>query len=627
MNDFSSQSWRRNDSHKSLHKKLVYSLSSGSRIPSWKQFKQIGKVLGTFEKRVVQFFLIVACVNLLFLGWNYYTYITVEIPKSGGTYIEGVVGTPQYINPILLQNNDVDRDLSRLIYSGLVTYDRNMNIVGDLAESYEISPDQKTYTFHLRKGVKWHDGEPFTAQDVIFTVTKIQDPNLRSPLFKSFRDVKVEQKDDFTVNFVLLKPFSPFIDLMTTGILPEHAWQDVSVEHFGLDQKNVKPIGTGPWKYKALQRAGDGMIRSYTMAKNDDYYGSKSYINTMTFKFYPDTPSVIQALKNRNVNGISYLPRDLRSKLEQDKDLKYYTFNVPQNTALFFNQSANADLQSKAVRQALALAIDKNRLVGEVLGGEGRVIDAPILPGFLGYSEGVKKYPLDYDRAGSLLEAAGWKKDEKGLWYRDEKVEQDVAPDKNAAKTVDPKKPTPPAKPKTEIVTQKHYLTVTITAVNSDDQSKTATLVKEMWAKLGVSSDVILIDSTRIKSDVIDARDYQALLYGEIIGADPDLYPFWHSSQARAPGLNLAVFSNKDADQLLEQGRAVSDPKKRVELYMKLQDILAEEVPAIFLYNPSYNYVVKSSIKGINDQKQIVYPSDRFADIADWYIKTSRKWK
>lgn len=616
MPSYSPLRWRRNkDHHKAFHKKLVYSLSD-SRIPSFAQLRYLFSVVSPWQKRLVMALMVLIVANTGFLSWRYYESITNEVAKGGGGYTEGLVGAPQYINPILLQNNDTDRDLSRFIYSGLMKYDQEAKIVPDLAEKYELSADQKTYTFTLRKDVKWHDGEPFNADDVLFTITKIQDPIIRSPLYISFKDVKVLKKDDYTIQFILPKPFAPFIDLSTIGIIPRHIWQDVSAEYFGLSGVNLKPVGTGMWKYKSLQRESDGTLRSYTMARNDDYYSGVPYLGKLVFKFYPDTDSVIQALKNRNVDGISFLPRELRDRLQKDTDLKYYTFNVPQNTAIFFNQSKNADLRSKAVRQALALTVDKDKIVRDVLAGEGRVIHAPILPGFFGYHEGVKQYSLDEERAKGLLEAAGWKRDANG-WYKEEKS-QKTSTEGSSKKA---------GKPSTETVVERHSLVITLVTVNQPESAQAAEVVKEGWVKFGVGATVELVDSARIKSETIDTRDYDALLYGEIVGADPDLYPFWHSSQARAPGLNLAVFANGDADKLLEQGRQTSDENKRGEFYRKFQDILAEEVPAIFLYNPSYNYVVASKIKGIATAKQIVYPSDRFTDISEWYEKTMRTWK
>ncbi len=626
MRNYSPQSWRsKRDFNRSYDKKMVYSLS-GKKFPSLKQLRYASHVLSPIENWILRILAGFLIICIVFLGWKGYEANTVEVPKVGGQYTEGVVGTPQYVNPILFRENDVDRDISSLVYSGLMRYDNNRKIVPDLAERYELGADAKTYTFFLRKDVTWHDGTPFNADDVVFTIQKIQDTATQSPLVRSFQDVKIEKVDDYTVRFVLARPFSPFLDLTTIGILPQHVWGEVASANMALDGKNLKPIGTGPWKFKSLQKGKEGDIRSYLLERNDKYYGQKPYLKTLTFKMYPDVDSVVQALKNRNVEGISFLPRELRDKLKQDKDLKYYTFNLPQYTAVFFNQTANADLKSKAVRQALALSVDRDRIVREVLAGEGRTINGPILPGFLGYDELVKTYPFDTEKARDLLQAAGWKRGDDGIWAREDKVVVEVPAAPVDPKKKDDKKKTD-TKPEKTITTQKHQLSITLVTVNQPEQAKVAQIVKEGWADMGVKVELQLVDPSRIKTDVIDTRSYDAFVYGEIIGSDPDLYPFWHSSQARKPGLNLAVYANTDADKLLEEGRQISDEGQRATRYQKFQQILAEEVPAIFLYYPTYNYVVASSIHGIGDGKEIVYPSDRFVDLGYWYAASKRVFK
>ncbi len=608
MHIYSPQWWKKgNSNHRSLDKELITSLSP-FRFPKLKQFKYLSKIITPKEYRIMKILLVIVVANLAFLGWKGYSAHTVAVARAGGSYTEGLVGSAQYVNPVLLQNNDVDRDLVNLIYSGLLKYDAERKIVPDLADRYEMSADQKTYTFYLRKDVHWHDKPPLTADDVIFTFNKIQDSRVKSPFYLSYKDVRVEKRDSLTVQFILEKPFAPFLDLSTKHIIPAHLWKDVAPENYYLSQLNVKPVGTGMWKFKSFNKDKDGTLRSYTLVKNDDYYGAKPYLDKVIMKFYQDIDSAIQALKNGNVQGISFLPRDLRDRLVKNTGLHYYTFNLPQYTAVFFNQYQNADLKSKAVRQALAYAIESDRIVKEVLMGEGAVIHAPILPGFLGYDESAKQYTVDLAKAAGLLEAAGWKKDDKGMYYKDERG-------------------TPVPKNKPSVEPTKHYLKISLVTINVSENTKVAEIIRQGWTALGVTADVQLVDPTQIKNEVIDARNYQALLYGEIIGSDPDLYPFWHSSQARAPGLNLAVFSNDSADALLEAGRQIADVQGRAEKYKKFQDILSEELPAIFLYNPTYNYVVSSRISGVSDKKQIVYPSDRFVDIAQWYTKSKRVWK
>lgn len=602
-------SWRHKRSRHTALDRHVVGLLGSKRFPSLRQLRYAGKVLASGEYRVVKILFAVLLVNLIFLGWRAFTADTGFEPKSGGTYTEGVVGVPQYINPIFVQN-DVDRDLSSLVYSGLLRYTSNREMISDLAESYEISDDAKSYTFHLRRDVKWHDGQPVSIDDVVFTVNLIKDPKSRSPLSLSYKEIEVKKVDDATVLFVLPKPFAPFLDLIaTTGIMPRHVWGSLQPENIFFASPNVKPVGTGPWKYDSFSKDKDGTLRSYTFKRFDEYFGAKPFLDTIVFKFYPDNDSSIQALKSRHVDGVSFLPRRLRSKLQKDNQLAYYTFQIPQYTAIFFNQKANPDLSSKAVRQALAFAIDKERIVRDVLSGEGTVIHSPLLPGFLGYSEKIKTYQKDAAKASALLETAGWKKDEQGNLYKMETEEKEKEDG---------------TKEKAEI---KRYLTITLTTVQRPEHADIAAIVKENWEHIGVKTDLAFADPALVKSDVIDSRDYEALLYGAIIGADPDLYPFWHSSQIQPPGLNLSQFSNETVDTLLEEGRHLTDPEQRAERYAKFQDIMSDEVPAIFLYSPTYNYVVDTRIKGVRDGTYLVYPADRLLDLTERYIKTKRTRK
>ncbi len=613
--------WKKKSwSHASLDAKLVRSAGRFC-LPTLRQWAYLPRLLSTKEKIIALALIGCFVASSAFLGIVGLRSVTATHPARGGAYTEGLVGSPQYINPLFLQNNDVDRDLSSLLYSSLIRYDEHRKAVGDLAEGYDVSDDGKIYTIHLRQGVVWHDGQPFGADDVVATFTKAQDPGLKSPLYVSFKDIKIEKKDDRTVTFTLPKAFAPFLDLMTVGILPQHIWQGIPNEQISFAAYNLKPVGTGPWKFKTLQKEQDGTIVSYTIVRNESYYGSIPLLDKITFKLYPDTDAATQALKNRNVQGISFLPRHLRDRLKKDGDLSYYSFHLPQYTAVFFNPDKQKDLASKKVRQALGYAIDKERIVSQVLGGEGAVVAGPILPGFAGYDESLKPYAFDLAKAAQILTEGGWKKNESGQWYQElsGKVPKSVTSVYRGRKIVRTVYET--------IVKPSAPLSITLVTADQEDLVKTTRIIEENWKALGISVDVQVNDPSRIKEEVIDPRAYDAFVYGEIIGSDPDLYPFWHSSQARAPGLNLAGFSNKTADALLEDARTTSDSAKRAEMYKKFQKILAEEQPALFLVNPSYNYVVQKKVKGISDNKYIVYPSDRFTDAAQWHVNVVRSWK
>ncbi len=596
---FSAQNRKLRQFQKQHHfdKNLLNSLNNVKR-PSLKQLKYLPKVLTSGEKRrlATTFIIIVAC--FLFLVGNWYLNATVSIPKIGGEYSEGLVGSPNTINPIMAPTNDVDMDLTSLIYSGLVKKDKNRQLANDLAESYEISPDQLVYTFHLRHNIKWQDGEIFNADDVVFTFNSIQDEQFKSPLARSFRGVAVEKVDDYTVKFTLKEPFAPFLGLLTVGILPEHLWYNIPPATADLAEINKRPIGTGPWMFDNFKKDKTGVIKSYSLVPNPYYYGQRPYIQNLIFKFYGDFPTAIDALKNKVVDGISYLPLDFVNDLKKYKNLNYEQLDQPQYTALFLNQNKNTLLQADYIRQAMAMAIDKTKLVKEVLNDQGQVIDAPALPGITENPD-ITKYTYDPQKAAQLLENNSWSL--VSTTTSDGLTEQ-----------VRQKKKT--------------YLEVTLTTVNQPENVKIAEEIKKSWDQIGFNTTINLVDKSKIFQDVINQRNYEVLLFGENLGLDPDPFPFWHSSQSEYPGLNLAIFTDKQSDKLLEDARKTNDLAVRQKDYTDFQAIVAKELPAIFLYNETYTYPQDKSLKGF-DVSAIAIPSDRFANINDWYVKTKRIWK
>jgi peptide/nickel transport system substrate-binding protein len=574
-----------------LDKKMVFSLAK-SRFPNLSQIKFINSVLSKKESNLIKICIGIIIICLIFIGFRFYQRHVQYLPESGGKYVEALIGTPKYVNPIFLQSNDVDLDLSKLIYSSLIKYSKNHELVPDLAEKYEISEDQKTYTFYLKKDIKWHDGEPFNADDVVFTIETIQNNDFKSPLHSNFNGVTVEKIDDYTIRFVLKEPFSPFLANLTVGIIPEHIWMDVDPNNISLVEYNLKPIGSGPFKFKALTRDKFGNIKSYLVVRNEEYYFKKPYLDEITFRFYPDITTASEAVKSKSVEAISYIPKELKDSLIKGTHLLYHTLKLPQYTAVFFNQKNNEVLKVKEIREALACSIDRQKIIDDVLGGDAEIINSAILPGSLGYNPDVLKYEYNPDQANELLEKAGWKKEGDS-----------------------------PVRKKGN-----QELKLTLTTVNTPEYSKITELIKGFWEKIGVAVEIKLIENTRIEKDVIAPRDYQILLYGELVGFDPDPYPFWHSSQQRDPGLSLAIFYKKEVDKLLEVARKTSNNNERADKYREFSRIIAEDIPAIFLYSPTYTYGLPNKIKGLV-LKEIISPSDRFTGIEDWYIKTKRSWK
>ncbi|MBI4653310.1 hypothetical protein HY750_03600 [Candidatus Kuenenbacteria bacterium] len=598
---------------------LIKNLQS-RQLPNFKQFKYLARFLTKKEKWIIKGLSVLIIFCLLFLFVRLYFSQTIEIPKNGGEYAEGLVGTPQYINPILAPVNDVDLDISQLVFSGLLKYNEKQELVPDLAEKYEISKDQKQYTFFLRKNILWQDKKKFNADDIIFTIQSIKDPEFKSPLLKNFEGVKIEKINDYAVKFILEKPFTPFLSSLLMGIIPTHLWSDIPSNQANLAIYNLKPIGTGPFQFHSLIKDQKGLIQSYVLKRNPFYYGKKSYLNKIIFKFYPDFKKAILDLKTKKINGLNYLPKDFLSKelnkTISQKDFIFYPLYLPQYMAVFLNQQKNPLLKEKSIREALALSLDRQRIIDEALDQGGKIINGPILKNQVGYNSEIKKYNYNLEKAKQLLDDAGWKlkKEEdkkKNEIKGDSKIEIKKA-DENIANFF--------------LYKKNKELKIILTTVDQSENIKVAKMIQTFWQDIGIKVDLEIIDPKDIQKETIESRNYEALFYGNNVGFDPDPYPFWHSSQAQHPGLNLTLYSNKQADQLLEEARKISDLKQREVKYFKFQNILIEDLPAIFLYNSTHAYIIDKKIKGF-DIQQIINPSDRFIRIENWYLKTKRKFK
>ncbi|MBN1778657.1 MAG: peptide ABC transporter substrate-binding protein [Candidatus Buchananbacteria bacterium] len=623
---------------KNLDKKLIHSLN-GFKLPKLKQFKYVLKVLTKKEKRIFLTASLLIIVSTIFIGFAFYQQNFIPKPTGGGEYTEGLIGAPQYINPILSQTNDVDSDISHLIFSGLMRYDQNLQLVGDLADSWTVNDNQTEYTFTLKDNLRWQNGQPLTADDVVFTVHSIQEPDFKSPLLVSLRGVEVTEIDQKTIQFKLSDPYPDFLEVMTFGILPEHIWQEIPAINANLTEYNLKPIGSGAWQFKSLTKDKLGNVKSYALEPNQNYYGQKPYLQKITFKFYPDFPTAIAALNNHSTDGISFLPKEDKKKLVGQKNLQLYSFALPQYTAIFFNQKQNEFLTNQSVRQALQLVINRPEILTEALQLEGAIIDGPKLPKINESSQ--PQINFDPSKAASLLTEAGWEKitaEQYSQFLADQK-QKEQAPtatsteDLNQNKTESTSTPTTAENTNPPEKTQDFYLKkgeqileITLTTVNQPENTIAATLVKQAWENIGVKVNLQIVEPGRISREIIKPRNYQALLFGIIVGSNPDPYPFWHSSQVQDPGLNLAAFSNRNADKLLEDARAATDESIKKDKYQQFQDILNQNIPAIFLYNPTYTYVVDKKIKGI-DINRIIGPADRFNNLENWYIKTNRVYR
>ncbi len=516
------------------------------------------------------------------------------MPAAGGSYSEGIIGSPRYLNPVLAPTNEADRNISRIVFSSLLKYGGQGQLIPDLAENYAIGDFGKVYDFFIRKDAFWHDKKQLTADDVVFTLQIIKDPDFRSPLRNNWVGVDVEKIDDFTVRFKLKNPYAAFPYNITFGILPKHIWQNIPASDFALSEKNLKPIGSGPYLFKKLEKNKDGSIKMVELEAFKKYYFEGPYLEKLIFRFYQDEEAAISAWKKSEIQSLSYLsPKNYSLvKNKQSEDLNIHNLILPRYFSLFFNQSQHKALADKNVRMALAHGIDKDLLVEKALGGFGQKVDSPLLAGMLGYSEQVKIYEFNPEKANELLNAAGWI-DQNGDGIKEKEGQN---------------------------------LEFTLLTIPWPELSQTANILKELWQNIGVKINVEIKDITSLQQENIKPRQYQILLFGELLSVEPDPFSFWHSSQKKDPGLNIALYENPQVDAILQDARQDLDPASRAKKYEQFSQIIAEDLPAIFLYSPAYLYPISSEIKGA-EFKILNMPSDRFSQIEKWYVKTKRVWK
>ena len=580
-------------SKKNLAMQQVMSVKEVKKLPSSKQLKYFPSLLSKREQTIAGVAILAIIISGIFLVRSLIGTQQSTIAAIGGEYTEGIVGSPQLINPLYSLASDVDTDLSRLIYSGLTKYSPLDGVVLDLAESYTVSEDGLEYTFTINEDAKWHDGNPVLADDIIFTISAIQNTQYRSPLATNFSGIAISQVDERTVLFTLEEASTSFMSLLNVGILPSHLWQEITPSNAVLTQLNIKPIGSGPYMFEVLEKdERTGEVRSYTVERFANYYGNGPYIESITFKFYSDLISALSALKNHNVEGLGYVPVPEAITFENESHTSIMTTGMHEYVAAFFNQEESDILTDSDVRKALSYGVYQEEIIENVFANYAQPIDSFILPDTHGYSEDVSDILFDQKAATVFLDEAGWTIDsETNLRVKDEET-----------------------------------LSLTITTLETQELINVADLLKSRWEELNIEINIETVDITTFQSDTLVNRNYEILLSGEVYGNDLDPYVFWHSSQIDYPGLNLAMYENDDADTHIETARETTDLAKRASNLISLQEIALADYPAVFLYQPLYTYALSSSIKGAQYDR-ISVPADRFNHINEWYIKSSKSFE
>ena len=499
----------------------------------------------------------------------------ITVPTLGGIVAEGIVGIPRFINPVLA-TSEQDSDLTELVFAGLTKRDKNSSIILDMAQSVEESEDRLHYDVVIKPNSYFHDGTAVTADDIIYTISLIQNASIKSPYRVKWEGVTVEKKSAKEIIFSLKKPYPLFMNALTIGILPKHVWKNLPDEQISLSDYNINAIGSGPFYIDKII-SDSGIPKTIILKEYKDYTLGRPYINELDITTYQNEKYLIQAFKNGEITRIHGISIDKALSLGVATNT-IKTSLLPRTITVFFNPNKADFLSDKKVRQALNMAIDKKEILNDVLKGYGKIIDTP--------------YPFDDDQGESVYDVDK----AKALLATSKYI-------KNASST----------------------LTINLSTVNTDEMKKIAEIIKNDWAKIGVTTNISVYEISDLNQSIIKERDFQTLLFGTITESPSDLYAFWHSSQREYPGLNISNYVSNKLDKQLEILRDSDNELDRISAYEAVKKEFVDEIPGIFIFTPSMIYIN-------NDKTVSVLPdaslnnSSRFSLIPLWYKNTERIW-
>jgi len=515
-------------------------------------------------------------------------------PTSGGVYTEALIGSMSRLNPLLDRNNNADRDVDKLLFSGLIKFDDRGIPRPDLAESWGSSQDGTIYNFSIRPNAVWHDGQPVTTDDVIFTIDLIKSEISFYPqdVKALWNEVEIRRLDEKTMQFRLPEPFVPFLDYLTFGLLPQHILGAVPADQILNAEFNLNPIGSGPYQFDHLL-VEDGQITGVVLALFDDYYGQNPYIPQVVFRLYPSASAAMDAYQQGEVLGISQITQETLDQALAEENLSLYTSRRPELTLVLFNLN-NGEvpfLQEANIRKALLTGLNRQHIINDLLRGQAIPADGPIFPGSWAYYEGTEHLNFDPTSATNMLKREGY-----------------IIPAEGGD------------------VRAKDGQRLAFDLLHADDALHTAIAeyIQRDWAQLGVQVTLISMPYEQIIYENLTNRQYQAALVDLNLSytPDPDPYPFWHQAEA-VGGQNYSQWDNRAASEYLERARITADLNERTRLYRNFQVIFANELPALPLYFPTYTFAVDVQLSGVQ-AAPLFDTSDRLGNIADWYLVTRR---
>ncbi len=521
-------------------------------------------------------------ISAIFGGTHLFYSQTVVAPVAGGTYTEGLVGQPIAINPLLTASNDPDRDLIEVFYSPL----------SRLIETIKEGEDHKTWSVFLKPDLRWSDGEPLTSDDLVFTIETINDPESHSPIAPLWQGVSVERLSERETRFSLRTPYAFFeTSLQNLYVVPRHIFGTIPPANLRLSNYNLEPVGSGPYRLRSFIKRKDGFITDYLTEANPNYPDGEVLIKNLAFKFFDSSENALSAFNRREIDGLGGLDYRALQKIKISHTVAVVP--MPRYYAIFLNQNAHLALKDLAVRTALARGADRGGVLSNVLRDNGLLMYGPLHPGIEGYVStfgSIDRY--DPEGAANILDKAGWK----------------LKPDGVRAKTIGGG----------EVELSFNLVVPDISFLND-----TAAVLRDAYQRIGIRLKIESLSPAEINARSLKERDYQMILFGNILKNTPDIFSFWHSSERFFPGLNLSLYENRGVDTMLESVRKDFDRASRLNTLTRLQTTIHNDYPAIFLFSPSYLYVHQKDLGGFTTQF-IATPAERFREVAGWFLKTAR---
>jgi peptide/nickel transport system substrate-binding protein len=582
--------------------------------------KELLEAISSFSNKQFIIFIttiFIAIISVIFILYKINSMFLVSVPISGGTINEGIVGVPTLVNPVIAISN-ADKDLTSLVYSGLMRKSPEGSLIPDLAESFTVSPDGTIYTFILKKNLEFHNGTKITADDVIFTIEKIKDPVIKSPRSTDWSRVSVSKKDESTIVFTLEQSYISFLDSTTIGILPSSLWKNVDSSQFNLSILNIKAIGSGPYKIKYVKKDNDGVSEEYKLERFNNFALSKPRVKYLNIVSYANEKDLIDALLNKSIDQAGGISPENIENLKKGKYL-IKEATLPRIFGIFINSNNNKIFTDQNVVKAINNAINKQDIINQVLLGYGLIVNNPVPENITPTKLSEKFNSQSLDEARQILDKAGWLIGDDGIRTKGSSSVKTVTK-KVGGKTVTQKVEVKSSAPETR-------LSFSLMTGDTPELKKAIELIKKQMAQIGIEVDIKKVYETGQLNQLIRNRNYEALFFGQIINHESDLYSYWHSSQKTDPGLNIAMYNNKKVDALLESIQKTPDKNSRINKYKELVDEFNKNIPAILIYSPRYLYATSSNLINNVSTNNITVPSDRFMSVYMWAVDTDKVWK